>query len=184
MSNAAKLRKKAAELEQQKQYDKAVQSYKRALEESQREGEEPDVQLYNRIGDLLIRQGGVAEAVTYLEKAVELYTGAELYNNAIALCNKILRHTPGRSAIYHTLGRICARKGLKGDATRNFIEYASRMQQAGRTDEALTALVEFADLLPEHTELRGLLDQHLARIGHTGGARADDAASGGAPGSL
>lgn len=167
MSTAAKLRKKAAELEQQKQYDKAVQTYKRALEDEERDGDEPDVQLYNRIGDLLIRQGSVAEAVNYLEKAVDLYTASDLHNNAIALCNKILRHTPGRSGIYHTLGRICARKGLRGDATRNFVEYASRMQQAGRTDEALAALTEFVDLVPENTEFRALLDTHVATVGRS-----------------
>jgi tetratricopeptide (TPR) repeat protein len=168
MSTAAKLRKKAAELEQQKQYEKAVQAYKRALEDEQRDGDEPDVQLYNRIGDLLIRQGSVAEAVTYLEKAVDLYTASDLHNNAIALCNKILRHTPGRSGVYHTLGRICARKGLRGDATRNFVEYAARMQQAGRSDEALAALVEFVDLVPANSELRALLDAHMVATGRVG----------------
>jgi tetratricopeptide (TPR) repeat protein len=175
MSTAAKLRKKAAELEQQKQYDKAVQAYKRALEDEQRDGDEPDVQLYNRIGDLLIRQGSVAEAVTYLEKAVDLYTAADLHNNAIALCNKILRHTPGRSGIYHTLGRICARKGLRGDATRNFVEYAARMQQAGRSDEALAALVEFVDLVPANSELRALLDAHMVATGRGAHIASDEA---------
>ena len=33
------------------------------------------------------------------------YIDTGFYNNAIALCNKILRSTPGRATIYYKLGR-------------------------------------------------------------------------------
>ena len=129
MSNAAKHRKKAAEFEQLKQIDRAIASYIKAIEESEAEGADIDVALFNKVGDLTLRQGRVADAVTYYERAVEHYATAGLFNNAIALCNKILRSAPGRSNVYFTLGRICAKKGLRGDATRNFLEDATRMQQ-------------------------------------------------------
>ena len=165
MSNAAKHRKKAAEYEQLKQIDRAIASYVRAIEESEAEGEDVDVALLNKVGDLALRQGRVPDAVTYYERAVEHYATAALFNNAIALCNKILRNAPGRSNVYFTLGRICARKGLRGDATRNFLEYATRMQQESRLDEAMRALSEVADLMPELEEVRRLVDEHAARAG-------------------
>ena len=167
MSNAAKHRKKAAEFEQLKQIDRAIASYVRAIEESESDGEDVDVALLNKVGDLALRQGRVPDAVTYYERAVEHYATAGLFNNAIALCNKILRNAPGRSNVYFTLGRICARKGLRGDATRNFLEYAARMQQDGRVEEAMRALGEVADLMPELTEVRRLVEEHSLRAGVT-----------------
>ncbi|MGV3707528.1 MAG: tetratricopeptide repeat protein, partial [Gemmatimonas sp.] len=97
MSNASKYRKKAVEYEQLKQFDRAVASYVRAIEESETAGEDVDVALFNKVGDLTLRQGRVTEAVTYYERAVEHYVNNSLYDNAIALCNKILRNAPGRS---------------------------------------------------------------------------------------
>jgi len=165
MSNAAKHRKKAAEFEQLKQIDRAIASYVRAIEASEMENEDVDVALLNKVGDLALRQGRVPDAVTYYERAVEHYATAGLFNNAIALCNKILRNAPGRSNVYFTLGRICARKGLRGDATRNFLEYASRMQQERRVEEAMRALGEVADLMPDLVEVRRLVEEHAVRIG-------------------
>ena len=165
MSNAAKHRRKAAEFEQLKQIDRAIASYVRAVEESEAEGEEVDVALLNKVGDLALRQGRVADAVTYYERAVEHYATSGLFNNAIALCNKILRNAPGRSNVYFTLGRICARKKLRGDATRNFLEYATRMQQDGRVEEGMRALAEVTELMPELVEIRRLVDEHSARAG-------------------
>jgi len=167
MSNAAKHRKKAAEFEQLKQIDRAIAMYIKAIDDGEAEGEEIDVALLNKVGDLTLRQGRVADAVTYYERAVEHYATSGLFNNAIALCNKILRSAPGRSTVYFTLGRICAKKGLRGDATRNFLEYATRMQQDGRIDEGMRALAEVADLMPELTEVRRLVDEHAARVGIT-----------------
>lgn len=165
MSNAAKHRKKAAEFEQLKQIDRAIASYVKAIEESEAAGEDVDVALFNKVGDLALRQGRVPDAITYYERAVEHYATSGLFNNAIALCNKILRNAPGRANVYFTLGRICARKGLRGDATRNFLEYATRMQQDGRVDEGMRALAEVADLMPELTEIRTLVEEHATRAG-------------------
>jgi len=165
MSNASKYRKKAVEYEQLKQFDRAVASYVRAIEENESAGEEVDVALFNKVGDLTLRQGRVTEAVTYYERAVEHYVSNTLFDNAIALCNKILRNAPGRSNVYFTLGRICGRKGLRSDATRNFLEYAKRMQQDGRVDDGMRALAEVADLMPELTEVRRFVEEHAARAG-------------------
>ena len=165
MSNAAKHRKKAAEFEQLKQIDRAIASYVRAIEESELAGEDVDVALLNKVGDLALRQRRVTDAITYYERAVEHYANSGLFNNAIALCNKILRNAPGRANVYFTLGRICARKGLRGDATRNFLEYATRMQEDGRTDERMRAFAEIADLMPDLPEVRRLLDEDADQAG-------------------
>jgi hypothetical protein len=89
---------------------------------------------------MLMRQGSVQDALGFYERAVDMYAERGFLNNAIALCSKILRQSPGRTAVYYKLGRISARKGFKSDARKNFLEYADRMQKSGKADEAFRAL--------------------------------------------
>jgi TolA-binding protein len=165
MSKIAALKKKATEYEQKKQFDKALTAYQQVLEANESSGEELDVALYNRVGDLLLRTGNVGDAVTYYEKAVDLYAEGGFFNNAIALCNKILRQSPGRTSIYYKLGKISAQKGFKSDAKQNFLEYADRMQKSGETEEAFRALKEFADLSPDQDDIRLMLADQLSKLG-------------------
>src|SRR4051812_4257408 len=163
MSNVAKLKKQAAELEQKKQFDKALAVYVKLLDSFDEYADELDVALFNRVGDLMLRQGNVADAVDYYEKAVDRYSDTGFFNNAIALCNKILRHSPGRASVYYKLGKISAHKGFKNDAKVNFLEYADRMQKSGKVDEAFRALKEFADLCPDQDEIRLMLADQLTK---------------------
>ena len=164
MANVAALKKKAADFEQKKQLDKAIAAYREVLDVfDSREEENIDVGLYNRVGDLLVRQGNTPEAVSLYERAVDLYAEGGFFNNAIALCNKVLRTSPGRSTVYYKLGKISAAKGFKADAKQNFLEYADRMQKAGQMEEAFRALKEFADLVPDQDDIRQMLAEQLTK---------------------
>lgn len=163
MSNTAKLKKKAADLEAKKQYDKALEVYEQVLNTSRAADEERDVPLYNRVGDLHYRLGNNEQAIVYYEQAADLYAEGGFFNNAIALCNKILRYSPGRTVVYYKLGIISAKKGFNSDAKQNFLEYADRMQKVGKMDEAFRALKEFADLCPDQDDVRLMLAEQLAR---------------------
>ncbi|HKT08575.1 MAG TPA: tetratricopeptide repeat protein [Gemmatimonadaceae bacterium] len=170
MSNVAKLKKRALEYEQKKQFDKALETYAQILDGLGDHVDEADVALYNRVGDLLVRRGDVPSAVDHYEKAVDLYTDGGFFNNAIALCNKILRNAPGRTSIYYKLGKISAKKGFVNDAKQNFLEYADRMQRAGELEEAFRALKEFADLCPDQDDIRLMLADQLVRKDRKGEA--------------
>ena len=123
-----------------------------------------DVALFNRVGDLLSEaQDRTSDAVDYYEQAVDHYAEGGFFNNAIALCNKILRNSPGPARVYYKLGKISAQKGFKSDAKVNFLEYADRMQKAGKIDEAFRALKEFADLCPDQDDIRLMLADQLAK---------------------
>ena len=163
MSNVAKLKKRALEYEQRKQFDKALETYMQLLSQLDDHVEEADVALFNRVGDLLLRNGDVSAAVDHYERAVDLYAEGGFFNNAIALCNKILRNAPGRDSIYYKLGKISARKGFVSDAKQNFLEYADRMQRMGNLEQAFSALKEFADLCPDQEDIRLMLADQLAR---------------------
>ncbi|HEY8309368.1 MAG TPA: tetratricopeptide repeat protein, partial [Gemmatimonadaceae bacterium] len=167
MSKSAQLKRKAAEFEQKRQYDRALTSYAQAIEAAAGIPEELDIPLYNRVGDLHLRLGELEKAVAYYETAVDLYAEGGFFNNAIALCNKVLRHAPDRSVIYYKLGKISAKKGFNSDAKQNFLEYASRMEKGGDISEAFRALKEFADLCPGQDDVRLMLAEQLARAGRT-----------------
>ncbi len=163
MSNIAKLKQKASEFEQKKQYEKALELYEQVLNFTRSGDEDRDVALYNRVGDLHFRLGNSEQAIHYYEKATDLYAEGGFFNNAIALCNKILRYSPGRSTAYYKLGLISAKKGFNSDAKQNFLEYADRMQKVGKMDEAFRALKEFADLCPGQDDVRLMLADQLSR---------------------
>ena len=163
MPDVVKLKKKAAELELKKQFDKALAVYVEILNGYDGTDEEVDVALYNRVGDIYLKQGNTADAVEYYEQAVDRYAESGFFNNAIALCNKILRNSPGRASIYYKLGKISAQKGFISDAKINFLEYADRMQKSGKIDEAFRALKEFADLCPDQDDIRLLLADQLSK---------------------
>ena len=163
MSNIAKLKKKAAELEARKNYEKALDIYEQVLATKHAGDEDRDVALHNRVGDLHYRLGNTESALNYYEQAADLYAEGGFFNNAIALCNKILRYAPGRTIIYYKLGIISAKKGFNSDAKQNFLEYADRMQRMGKMDEAFRALKEFADLCPGQDDVRLMLSEQLVR---------------------
>ena len=165
MPDVAKLKKKAAEFELKKQFDKALAVYVEILDGYSASDITVDVSLFNRVGDLYLKQGSVGDAVDYYEQAVDRYAEGGFHNNAIALCNKILRNSPGRASVYYKLGKISAQKGFKGDAKKNFLEYADRMQSSGKIDEAFRALKEFADLCPDQDDIRLMLAEQLSKKG-------------------
>lgn len=170
MSSVQKLKRRAVEFEQKRQFDRALELYVQLLDEAGRDLPDDEVPLFNRVGDLLVRKGETAQALAYYERAVDAYAERGFLNNAIALCNKILRQSPGRAAIYYKLGKISARKGFRSDARKNFLEYADRMQKAGNLDEAFRALKEFAALYPEQDDVRLILADLLSRENRKGEA--------------
>lgn len=158
MANNAKLRDQVRILEAKENWREAIAVLRQILENP--EGES-DIGLWNRVGDLHVRLSETDKAVEAYESAVNAYAEAGLHNNAIALCRKVLRLVPGRASVYLKLGQISAAKGFLADARQNFLEYAERMQRAGKLDASFDALREFADLSPSDTDVRRLLAEQL-----------------------
>ncbi len=163
MANPAKLREQARAYEMRDQWREAIGAYHELIEAA--EGGDVDIALWNRIGDLHLRLNETELAIQAYESAVTAYVDVGLFNNAIALCRKILRLVPGRAATYLRLGQISAAKGFFADARQNFLEYADRMRKAGKVDAAFDALKEFADLTPEPADVRRLLAEQFLSHG-------------------
>jgi len=131
-----------------------------AIQESGRDPDADDLSLYNRLGDLYLKIGDPATGADYFERAIERYAESGFENNAIALCNKVLRYAPGRTHVYLKLAKLMAHKGFTGEAKLHFLQYAERMQRAGQQDEAVSALRELTRIAPNAGELTALLDQY------------------------
>src|SRR5438309_6459554 len=164
MSKLEQLKEKAKGLEA-KDPKKAIEIWLEALNQ-QSDGEaNPDLSIYNRIGDLFIKLRDPGQAADYYDQAVDKYAELGFHNNAIAMCNKVLRNAPARQQTYLKLAKLYASKGFLAEAQQNFVEFAERMQKTGRIQQAFAALKEFTDISPESERLRGMLEEHLKMYG-------------------
>jgi len=169
MSKLEQLKEKAKGLEA-KEPKRAVEIWLEVLN-NQDEGN-PDLSVYNRIGDLYIKLKDPALAADYYDQAVDKYAELGFHNNAIAMCNKVLRNAPARQTTYLKLAKLYAAKGFIAEAKHNFVEYAERMQKVGKIEHAFAALKEFTDISGESASLREMLSEHLKMYGADPGKRA------------
>src|SRR5438876_1572125 len=165
MSKLEKLKEKARSLEA-KDPKGAIEAWQQVLKGQEEDGDpNPDLAIFNRIGDLYLKVREPAQAADYYDQAVDKYAELGFHNNAIAMCNKVLRNAPGRQTTYLKLAKLYASKGFMAEAKQNFVEYAERMHKAGKIQHAFAALKEFADISAESAHLRQTLEDHLRMYG-------------------
>jgi len=156
--NLEKLKDSARKFEQKEDWRKAIEVYLKAIQQVESGAEtSPDLSLYNRIGDLYLKINDTAAAVRSYERAVDLYADQGFFNNAIALCGKILRVNPGRTQTYLKLAQLHARKNVVIEAKRNLIEFLERMNALGQLDQAFQSVKGFADQFSGSQEIRMML---------------------------
>src|SRR5437016_5819669 len=165
MSKLEKQKEKARGLEG-KDPKGAIEAWVEILK-GQEEDPDPnhDLAIFNRIGDLYLKLREPAQAADYYDQAVDKYAELGFHNNAIAMCNKVLRNAPGRQTTYLKLAKLYAAKGFMAEAKQNFVEYAERMQMAGKIQQAFNALKVFTDISPESADLRPMPEEHLCMYG-------------------
>src|SRR5213596_3808035 len=171
MSKLEKLKDKAKGLEA-KDPKGAIEAWLEVLQAQEEEDEpNPDLYVFNRIGDLYLKVKDPGQGADYYERAVDRYAELGFHNNAIAMCNKVLRNAPARQTTYLKLAKLYGAKGFMSEAKQNFVEYAERMQKAGKIEHAFAALKEFTDISPESANLREMLSEHLKMYGADPGKR-------------
>src|SRR5216117_1311294 len=168
MSKLEQLKEKAKGLEA-KEPKRAVEIWLEVL--NNQDETNPDLSAYNRIGDLYIKLRDPGLAADYYDQAVDKYAELGFHNNAIAMCNKVLRNAPARQTTYLKLAKLYAAKGFVSEAKQNFVEYAERMQKIGKIQHAFAALKEFTDISHENASLREMLSEHLKMYGADPGKR-------------
>jgi len=170
--NFEKLKETARKYEQKEEWRRAIEVYLQAIREFEAGNDPvPDLSVYNRIGDLYLKANEPGAAVQAYERAADLYGEQGFYNNAIALCGKILRVNPGRIQTYLKLAHLHARKNVVIEAKKNLLEYLERMNALSQLDEAFKSVKEFADQFPGNKEIRLMLSELLRASSRNAEAR-------------
>ena len=87
-------------------------------------GTREDVVILNRLGDLLARHKHVDEAVVYYTRIAEHFVQSGFLPKAVAIHKKILRLDPDCLQAAVSLGQLCGRQKLHGEA-RKYLLYAA-----------------------------------------------------------
>lgn len=170
--NFEKLKETARKYEQKEEWRRAIEVYLQAIREFEAGNDPvPDLSVYNRIGDLYLKANEPGAAVQAYERAADLYGDQGFYNNAIALCGKILRVNPGRIQTYLKLAQLHARKNVVIEAKKNLLEYLERMNALNQLDEAFKAVKDFADQFPANKDIRLMLSELLRASSRNAEAR-------------
>lgn len=144
------IRKKAQEYVRKRDWPSAIKEYKRLVE---LEHNNPNV--FNELGDLHLKANQKGEAFTSYEKAIESYQRVNLYNNAIAVCKKILRLNPNHLNVFFTLGQLRKAQGITREAVSYFVSYIDRVSADPTVDHETQKkkLLTIADEMPTHPEV-------------------------------
>ncbi len=159
MAKVDQIRTKAAEFFQKGDYAKAVLEYKKVLEL-----EPGNASVYNFIGDAYVKLNNIDEAVTNYMEAAKGYGNDALFNNAIAVCKKILRSRKDDPEIYKMLGDLYIQQGLINEAITNLLEYSERKIKEGKPDLAFPVYHQIVELNPQNLAIRSkLADMYLSQ---------------------
>ncbi len=150
MVKANTVRKKALEYVRKREWAKAINEYNRLVELDKH-----NPNLFNELGDLYLKTGNKHDALKSFEAAVEAYSRVSLYNNAIAVCKKILRLSPNQTDILFRLGQLRKSQGLAKEAISYFTSYLEKLildvhLEPGILKEKVMAVVEE---VPESTPI-------------------------------
>jgi hypothetical protein len=121
-------------------------------------------ELFNRAGDLCLREGQPHRALTNFGRAIDLYLQAGLLDAAPALCRKVIRFAPWVIRTRATLTSISLANGLFDDAERDLADY---VHAAGSTrQDLLTAKrLRLMAAATDSDEIRMEIGEYLLGLG-------------------
>jgi tetratricopeptide (TPR) repeat protein len=121
VSKATTIRKKALDLVRQQDWANAIKEYRRLVELDQNN---PNV--HNELADLYLRTNQKSEAFDSFMVAIDEYTRVGLFNNAVAVCKKVLRVLPSRVEVLNKLGLIRMKQGLAKEAESYYLSFLEK----------------------------------------------------------
>ena len=120
--------------------------------------------LFNRAGDLYLVKGDRSSALKRYGDAIDAYLQAGEYDNAMAVCRKIIRVVPEVIRTRRTLAWLCLGKGFLEIAREHIDAYAAASKEAGLESLAIQHLLLMAQYV-ERADFRDFLADTLAELG-------------------
>jgi len=121
------------------------------------EADPDDYSTLNILGDLHVRVGNKAEAISCFRRIADHYREQEFALKAIAMFKKIDRLAPNDVDIAMSLADLYSQQDLIVEARAHYLMVANAHAKAGATQAGLEVLRKIADLDPQNTEVRNKL---------------------------
>lgn len=162
MSKASQVRHRAQDFLKKGKLDRAIEEYKKLIQIDSR-----NPNLYNELGDLYLKAQDRVQAVSCFEKASVNYEKVALYNNAVAVCKKILRIVPNRLETVFKLGELKAKQKFNGEAAGYFSQYLQRVlaESMGATDGLQEKLELVVEYMRERDDVIGTVAKVYGELG-------------------
>ena len=145
----AKVLKAAEKSLSQGKINAAIKEYRQIVE-----NDAGDLTTLNMLGDLYVRAGKKAEAISCFERIAEHYSVQEFNLKAIAMYKKIERLRTGDPIVALKLADLYANEGLVHDARAQYLVVVEAYTRSGDNKRALEILHKIADLDPNNTNIR------------------------------
>lgn len=160
MEKAIDIKRRAQRCLQAGDLDGAVSEYEKLTR-----GEDPEPINFVLMADLLYKRGDPGEAVRRYLQAVDAYTVAGLYKNAIAVCKKMTRLSLASGVILQRLAELHALDGLTTEAALYYQELAEFQAHEQRFREAAGSARRAFETSPENVRLLERAGDWLAQAG-------------------
>jgi two-component system cell cycle response regulator len=105
-----------------------------------------DGNIYNRLGDLYVKNGKIPEAVSTYRRGIVAYRNDTFYRNSLALCKKILKYDPGHIEIYFVIGELLVSLDERTEAFYYLFEYVEKLKPQKQVAEIVKTLDYIRDL--------------------------------------
>ena len=149
----------------------ASEDLKRIEEELAKAPGRHAARLQNRAGDLYLVKGERATALRHYGEAIDAYLQSGEYDNAMAVCRKIIRVVPEVIRTRRTLAWLCLGKGFLEIAREHVDAYIDASRDAGLESLAVQQLHLMAQYV-DRPDFREFLAEKLDDLDDTKGAAA------------
>ncbi len=149
----------------------ASEDLKRIEEELAKAPGRHAARLQNRAGDLYLVKGERATALRHYGDAIDAYLQSGEYDNAMAVCRKIIRVVPEVIRTRRTLAWLCLGKGFLEIAREHVDAYIDASRDAGLESLAVQQLHLMAQYV-DRPDFREFLAEKLDDLDDTKGAAA------------
>src|SRR5580765_36319 len=144
----------------------AIAEYKKLADDNPR-----DMNVVNKLGDLLVRAGKVPDALRLFLRIADFYARDGFFLKAIAMYKKICKIEPKNLECQQKLAELYQQQGLATEAKTQFVQVAEALMRQGQGPEAADALRKVLEVDPENHKVRHTLAELLSRS-----AKPEDAA--------
>jgi tetratricopeptide (TPR) repeat protein len=158
--NRARALQEAERSVSQRKFAQAIQQYLEIAEQ-----DPSDVTLLNTIGDLLVREGNLSDALVMFHRLADIYFREGFYVRAIAIYRKIVRFEPNSIDSALRLAELYATQKLTHEARAQYALAFELCQGQDQNEKAAQTLRQIVALDPESIVSRIRLAEHCEQLG-------------------